>query len=127
MATPRFVTVAATQFACSSGTGENVELAEALVRRAANAGANVILLQELFATQYFCQEQHDTHYAKAEEEKSSQLLQRFEKLAAELGVVRVNRILPRSSSPSWSDVTRDSKSIERRPNTFIKVKVISSA
>jgi predicted amidohydrolase len=39
--------------------------AEALVRSAAAAGANIILLQELFETPYFCQEQKQDYYRLA--------------------------------------------------------------
>jgi hypothetical protein len=41
----RTVTLAATQFACSSDQEENVKTAERLVRAAAAAGANVICIQ----------------------------------------------------------------------------------
>jgi hypothetical protein len=44
----RKVSIAVTQFACSSSHQANEDKAEALVREAAAAGANVILLQELF-------------------------------------------------------------------------------
>lgn len=83
----QLVTVAATQLSCSADSKSNVDAAEKLVRRAAEAGANVILLQELFATQYFCQEQSEKYYAWAESEESSKLLERFQRLAGELGVV----------------------------------------
>lgn len=47
----------------------------------------VILLQELFATKYFCQEQKEEHFLLAESEGDSPLLRRFQGLAKELGVV----------------------------------------
>lgn len=47
----------------------------------------VILLQELFATRYFCQEQKDEHFLLAESAEESALLERFQGLAKELGVV----------------------------------------
>jgi hypothetical protein len=50
----RKVTVAATQFACTWDLDGNLARAEALARRAARDGAQVILLQELFETPYFC-------------------------------------------------------------------------
>ena len=51
------VTVAATQFACSGDAAANVAKAETMVRRAAGDGAQIILLQELFETPYFCKDQ----------------------------------------------------------------------
>ena len=50
----RNVTVAVTQFACDWDLDANVDMAEAVVRKAAASGAQVILVQELFATPYFC-------------------------------------------------------------------------
>jgi N-carbamoylputrescine amidase len=46
------VTIAATQMACSSDM-EKFDTAERLVRNAAKQSANVILLQEMFATHFF--------------------------------------------------------------------------
>ena len=58
---PRRVTVAATQFACGWDRQQNMDRAEALVRQAARDGAQIILLQELFETPYFCIEQDSRH------------------------------------------------------------------
>lgn len=79
--------VATTQFACSWDLQSNLDQAEQLVRQAAAQGAQLILLQELFATPYFCIEQDHKHLALAEEFSSSPLLKRFSALAKELGVV----------------------------------------
>ncbi len=81
------LTVAATQFPCSWDLNNNLDQAEQLVREAAAKGAQLILLQELFATPYFCIEQDHKHLALAEEYSSSSLLKRFAALAKELGVV----------------------------------------
>ena len=59
--------IATTQFACSWDLGRNLDQAEQLVRQAAAQGAQVILLQELFATPYFCIEQDHKHLALAED------------------------------------------------------------
>ena len=48
----RKVTVAATQMACCADAGINIANAEKLIREAASQGANIILIQELFQTQY---------------------------------------------------------------------------
>jgi N-carbamoylputrescine amidase len=81
------VSVAALQFSCTSDAQNNVERAEAMVRKAAKEGAQIILLQELFANLYFCQAEHPSYFAWAEEEDSSPMLQRFAVLAKELQVV----------------------------------------
>ncbi|WP_416466225.1 N-carbamoylputrescine amidase [Pseudomonas sp. LFS044] len=79
--------VATTQMPCSWNLPANLDRAEQLVRQAAAQGAQVILLQELFATPYFCIEQDHRHQALAEPYPHSPILQRFAALAAELGVV----------------------------------------
>ncbi|KAA5844727.1 N-carbamoylputrescine amidase [Pseudomonas chlororaphis] len=81
------LTVATTQFACSWNLEDNLDQAEQLVREAAAKGAQLILLQELFATPYFCIEQDHKHLALAQEYGKSAVLRRFADLARELGVV----------------------------------------
>jgi len=83
----RRVTVAATQFACSWDLPANLNRAEQLVRQAHSQGAQVILLQELFATPYFCIEQDARHLKLAQSVSDSPILRRFGALAAELQVV----------------------------------------
>jgi N-carbamoylputrescine amidase len=81
------IVVATTQFACSWELERNLDIAEGLVREAAAKGANLVLLQELFATPYFCIEQYHGHLALAESFEQSRVLRRFSALARELGVV----------------------------------------
>jgi N-carbamoylputrescine amidase len=83
----RRVTVAAAQFACSWDLSANLERAERLVRAAHAQGAQIILLQELFATPYFCIEQDARYLQLAQRAADSALLRRFGALAAELAVV----------------------------------------
>jgi N-carbamoylputrescine amidase len=83
----RMITLAATQMACGEDAAENVAQAESLVRQAHAAGAQLILLQELFESRYFCQEQQARHFARAHEAASSPLLAGMQRLARELGVV----------------------------------------
>ncbi|WP_016987351.1 N-carbamoylputrescine amidase [Pseudomonas crudilactis] len=81
------LTIASTQMPCTWDLPGNLDRAEQLVRDAAQQGAQVILLQELFATPYFCIEQSHKHMALAEEYRDSRVLARFAALARELGVV----------------------------------------
>ena len=83
----RPVTFAATQFACSWDRDDNIARAEALVRAAADDGAQVILLQELFETPYFCAEQHARHLSLAVPLEENRAVQHFATLARALGVV----------------------------------------
>jgi N-carbamoylputrescine amidase len=83
----RHVTVAATQFSCTADEARNIELAESLIRSAAIAGAQVILLPELFASTYFCQLQEDEKFDLATPVENSVFLRHFQGLSAELDVV----------------------------------------
>jgi N-carbamoylputrescine amidase len=84
---PRLVTVAATQFACSWNLDANLDRAEGLVRQAARDGAQVILLQELFETPYFCIEQDSRHLRLATSTAGNRAVARMSAVARELGVV----------------------------------------
>jgi N-carbamoylputrescine amidase len=83
----RNVTFAATQFACSWDAPANIAKAKELVRKAAGQGANVILLQELFETPYFCQDQLADHFALAKPFAENPVIAEMAMLAKELGVV----------------------------------------
>jgi N-carbamoylputrescine amidase len=81
------VTFAATQFACTPDAAANLESATRVVRQAAAAGAQVILLQELFETPYFCKDHLASHFDLARPVAGNPVLERFQGLARELGVV----------------------------------------
>ena len=81
------VTVAATQMACVWDFDANLARAESLVRKAASEGANIILIQELFASPYFCKDQMESHFDLAETLDDSVVLSRMASLAKELEVV----------------------------------------
>lgn len=83
----RTVTVAATQFACTEDRATNVDRAEHMVRRAAAEGAQIILLQELFETPYFCKDQKQELFGLAAPADGHPMLDRMSGLARELGVV----------------------------------------
>ncbi|HVT23590.1 MAG TPA: N-carbamoylputrescine amidase [Rhizomicrobium sp.] len=83
----RNVTFAATQFACSWDAPANLAKAKELVRNAAGQGANIILLQELFETPYFCQDQLAEHFALAKPFADNPVIAEMAMLAKELNVV----------------------------------------
>jgi N-carbamoylputrescine amidase len=84
---PKRVTVAATQFACGWDRAANIDRAESLVRRAARDGAQIVLLQELFETPYFCIEQDPRHLRLATTLADNPAVQRMAELARELKLV----------------------------------------
>jgi N-carbamoylputrescine amidase len=75
------VTLACTQMACSWNLTENLERAERLVAQAADQGAQIVLLQELFATPYFCIDSQDKHFGLAQALQDNPLINRFRALA----------------------------------------------
>lgn len=83
----RNVTIASVQMQCSPQIETNLDKAEALVRKAADKGANVILLPELFALPYFCQERRYSHNSFATPTAENPAVLRFASIAKELEVV----------------------------------------
>ena len=81
------VTLAATQMACSEDRQINNRNAEEQVRKAAAMGAQIILLQELFETPYFCKDQDSKYFDLAHAVAESSLLGEYSELARELSVV----------------------------------------
>ena len=81
------VSVAATQMQCTWDESQNLEKAENLIEKAAERGANIVLLQELFSTPYFCPEQKSEYFSLANEVKGHPYLKKFSNLAKKLNVV----------------------------------------
>ena len=81
------VTVAATHMACSNDTDKNVSNAEKLVRQAASEGAQIILIQELFESQYFCMDQKEELFELSKPFENHPTIKKFSELAKELKVV----------------------------------------
>ncbi|HEY5656606.1 MAG TPA: nitrilase-related carbon-nitrogen hydrolase, partial [Myxococcota bacterium] len=81
------VTVACTQMRCTWDIEANVARAEALVHEAADRGAQIILLQELFETPYFCIDEQAKHMDRAHALEKQPTLQRMQAIAKRRGVV----------------------------------------
>ena len=83
----RKVTAAVTQMSCSRDREENLQKAEDLVRQAAEQRAQIILLQELFETQYFCQTQNFAYMDLARPLSENPAVKRLSVLAKETETV----------------------------------------
>ncbi|MGN1182611.1 MAG: nitrilase-related carbon-nitrogen hydrolase, partial [Faecalibacillus sp.] len=83
----RKIKVAATQMAVTWDREQTLKNAEQLVRDAAKDGANIILLQELFETPYFCQRQDFQYFNLATTLEDNPAIKRMKEVAAELHVV----------------------------------------
>ena len=81
------VIVAATQMSCSADQDQNIAKAEKFIREAASQGAQIILLQELFQTLYFCQVENPDFFNMAAEVENSRIVRHFASVARDLKVV----------------------------------------
>ena len=81
------VKVAATQMSCTRDSIANIENAKKLTRQAANDGAQIILIQELFESVYFPCLNKPEEFTMAKPYKDNPLLQEMSVLAKELSVV----------------------------------------
>ncbi|MCS0495154.1 N-carbamoylputrescine amidase [Ancylobacter sp. MQZ15Z-1] len=100
----RALTVAATQMHCDWDIDGNCDRAEALVREAAGRGARLILLQELFETPYFCQDQLYDFLELAAPFEGNRLIARFSRLARELGVVLPVSFFERAGQATFNSI-----------------------
>jgi len=96
------VTVAATQMACTWDRDENLRHAEEMVRHAAEQGAQIILLQELFETPYFCMDEAEKFFDLATPVSDNPAVRWASDLAAELGVVLPVSIFERSNNALYN-------------------------
>jgi N-carbamoylputrescine amidase len=88
------VKIGAVQSRCSADLDANLAVAERGIRKAAEAGAQIICLQELFRSLYFCQVE-DHKYFELAEPVPGPTTDRMQALAKELGVVIVASLFER--------------------------------
>ena len=100
----RIVKVAATQMKCSWDREATLKKAEELVRKAAVEGANIILLQELFETPYFCQQERYEYLELATLLNENPAILRFREIAKELGVVLPISFYERAGNTAFNTV-----------------------
>ena len=79
----RKIKVAAIQMRCSEDILENIAKAKGIARKAVEEGAQMILLPELFARPYFCQEKKEEYYTYAETVEESLIVREFISFAKE--------------------------------------------
>ena len=101
----RNVTVATTQMACGWDIQKNIATATDLVTKAAKAGANIILLQELFETPYFCQVHEFDYFKLATTVADNAAINHFKQLAKELAVVLPISFYEKSGNTFFNSVT----------------------
>ena len=83
----REVTFAATQMTCSKNSKDNIDKAVNIIESAAKKGANVVLIQELFETQYFCKDQKEELFELAKPFEDNPTIHLMSKVAKDNNVV----------------------------------------
>ena len=91
------IKVAAIQMKADESLSSNVQRTIEKVKQAAADGAQIICLQELFASRYFCQTEEHKHFELAESIPGP-LTDAFCKLAAELNIVVVLPLFERRTA-----------------------------
>lgn len=81
------VKVSAIQMSMSEDKNANVQKAKRLVREAAQNGARIVLLPELFEGLYFCKDMDEKYFSWAKPLINNTLIEQFRELAKELNVV----------------------------------------
>jgi N-carbamoylputrescine amidase len=85
------------QMSCSPDAAENVEKAADKVREAAKRGAQIVCLQELFRTPYFCQREDASIFDLAEPIPGP-TTELFGRIAKEAGIVVVTSLFERRAA-----------------------------
>lgn len=98
------VRVAAVQMSCTKDVTENINKAERLVREAAEKGAKIILLPELFERPYFCQERQYGYYEYAVAVSDNAAVKRLTEVSKELSVVIPVSIYERAGTVLYNTV-----------------------
>ncbi len=100
----RQVTLAAMQMSVGKDRADSLAKAETLIRRAAGEGANIILIQELFETPYFCQDQLPENFELARPVEGNGGIEKFQLLARELNVVLPFSFFERANQAYFNSV-----------------------
>ncbi len=81
------VKVAATQMSISWDIENNIKKADEMIASCAKDGVNIVLLQELFLTPYFCQKEKYEYFDLATEYENNKYLNHFSEIAKKYNVV----------------------------------------
>ena len=100
----RIVNIGLVQMSCTNDTASNMAKAINGIRTAASKGANIVCLQELFMSLYFCDKEDYAPFKLAEAipGKSTEMLQT---IAKELGVVIIASLFERRTEGIYHNTT----------------------
>src|SRR2546428_11603140 len=89
--------IALIQMRCGPEPEKNLARAIEFVREAAEKGAQIVCLPELFRSQYFCQSEDHKNFALAEE-VPGRSTSKLEQIAGELGIVIIASLFEKRSA-----------------------------
>jgi len=92
------------QMSCSADKQSNIEKTAGMIREAAAKGAQVICLQELFSSLYFCWEENYDYFSLAEAVPGSTTIL-FQELARELDVVLIASLFEKRAQGVYHNTT----------------------
>ena len=98
------VNVSCTQMRCDWNIQDNIQRAEKLILQAADQGAQIILLQELFETPYFPIDQQAKHFDLASVLDDQTTIKKMRKIAKKLKVVLPISFFERSGQVYYNSV-----------------------
>jgi N-carbamoylputrescine amidase len=98
------LSLAAIQMAMSENTPDNVAKAEHYVRMAAAGGSRIILIPELFESEYFCKDLDAVHLKRALPLDDNPTITHFQELANELNVVLPLSVFERAGNSLFNTV-----------------------
>ena len=98
----KVVTIGLVQMGMGSDTEKNVEKAKRMVEEAADKGAQIVCLPELFRSQYFCQAQDSGNF-KLAEEIPGKTTHELSKIAKERNIVVIAGIFEKRSEGIYNN------------------------
>jgi N-carbamoylputrescine amidase len=99
------VNVGIIQMTCVADKASNIAKTIAKIREAAQKGAQIICLQELFASLYFCETEDHANFALAEAIPYGETTQLMQNLAQELGVVIIASLFEQRAPGLYHNTT----------------------
>lgn len=96
--------LACVQMQCACDRNENIKKAESYITEAAENGANIVLLPELFERPYFCQERNYDFYSYAETAEQNRAVQTFLPLSKDRNLVIPVSFYERSGNVLYNSV-----------------------
>ena len=100
------VKVAATQMSISWDIEANIKKADKMIEACAKDGVNIVLLQELFLTPYFCQKEKYEYFDLATEDENNKYLNHFSEVAKKYNVVLPISFFEKSGNCYFNSLAR---------------------